>query len=118
MEEKLYNLSSLENLSGGNQEFVDKMVNLFLNMTPNLLDKLMTGVENKDYIEVRAAAHKMIPSINMMEINVIKNVVRDIERLASEKADFSEITKDVSFLEITLNTVSYTHLTLPTNREV
>lgn len=105
MEEKLYNLSSLEAISGGNKEFVDKMVSLFLTMTPGLLDKLKNGIEKKDYFEVRSAAHKMIPSINMMEIKTIVNVVRDIERLAAENADFSEIIKSVSFLESTLNNV-------------
>ena len=58
-DEKLYNLNQLREIASGNEEFVDKMVALFLEMTPELLNRIASGLQLQDWDEVKAAAHKM-----------------------------------------------------------
>jgi HPt (histidine-containing phosphotransfer) domain-containing protein len=103
MEDKMYNLEQIDMMSGGNAEFVDKMVNLFLELTPELLNRIKTGLIDSNYEEIKSAAHKMKPSIDMMGINLLRNEIRNIERLALEQGDVMSLKNAITYLDETLN---------------
>lgn len=105
MDKKLYNLQLIEMMSGGNKVFINKMVNLFIELTPNLLNRIKTGLNSNDHNEIKAASHKMTPSIDMMEITTLKSVIRNIERMAIERADFKDLDHSITYLEKTINKV-------------
>ncbi len=105
MEDKMYNLEQIDMMSGGNAEFVDKMVNLFLELTPELLNRIKTGLIDSNYEEIKSAAHKMKPSIDMMGINLLRNEIRNIERLALEQGDVMSLKNAITYLDETLNKV-------------
>lgn len=102
MEDKMYNLEQIDMMSGGNAEFVDKMVNLFIELTPELLNRIKTGLIENNYDEIKSAAHKMKPSIDMMGINLLKNEIRNIERLAMDRADVMTMKNAITYLDTTL----------------
>lgn len=77
--EKLYDLEQLNAIAAGNDEFVNKMVRMFLDMTPALVERISDGVQLQDWAEVKAAAHKMKPSVDMMGITSLRDIVRTIE---------------------------------------
>ncbi len=89
--EKLYDLEQLNAIASGNEEFVTKMVNMFLEMTPALVGRIEAGLQVQDWVEVRSAAHKMKPSVDMMGITSLHTVVRGIENSAKTETDLEKI---------------------------
>ena len=92
-------------LSGGDKDFVTKMVNLFLDQTPDLMIRMKKGAEEQNLKEVKLSAHKMISSISMMNIEDLKNPVREIEEMAERGEDSSGIKRKVFVLDQSMNEV-------------
>lgn len=105
MEPKLYNLEQIELMAEGNKEFVMTMVNMFIDLTPDLVGKIKKGLVDNNYDEIKAQAHKLKPSIDMMGIESVRNEIREIEKLALEKADVYTLNSKIIYLENTLNKV-------------
>ena len=104
-EEKLYDLNQLTEIAAGNEEFVTKMVTMFLDMTPGLVDRIEAGLQTQDWVEVRSAAHKMKPSVDMMGITSLYDVVRGIEGNAKTETDLDQIPELYFTLSDTLEKV-------------
>ena len=107
MEEKLYNLEQIEMMSGGNTEFVDKMVTLFIELTPGIMNRIKIGLIEGNFEEIKSAAHKMKPSIDMMGITLLKPEVRNIEKLALENPDPMTLKIAITAFETTLMRVMH-----------
>ncbi|NUM32543.1 MAG: Hpt domain-containing protein [Bacteroidetes bacterium] len=105
MEPKLYNLEQIELMAEGNKEFVMTMVNMFIELTPDLINKIKKGLVDNNYDEIKSQAHKLKPSIDMMGIVSAKNEIREIEKLALERADVYTLNNKITYLETTLNKV-------------
>ena len=105
MEDKLYDLAQLEEVSAGNPEFVDMMVGKFLQLTPALVDRIEAGLQIQDWPEVKAAAHKMKPSIDMMGIESLRTVIREIEECAKTESNLEHIPELYFTLSETLDQV-------------
>ena len=104
-EEKLYELSQLEAVAAGSQEFIDKMVNMFLSLSPELVQRMRNGLAAQDWEEVRSAAHKLKPSIDMMGITSLHDKIREIEGNAKTSSNLDEIPRLLDELDDTLNKV-------------
>lgn len=91
MKDTLYDLSQLHELSAGNPEFVEKMVHMFLALTPELIQRLKNGLNDKNFAEIKSAAHKMKPSIDMMGIVSLSQKIRILEQYAASESHTSEI---------------------------
>ena len=85
--EKLYDLSSLVEISRGNQSFVKKMVDMFCEQTPKLVDEMLSAFKTNDLEHMGSIAHKMKPSIDNLNISSLKQVIRDIEAAGHEKIE-------------------------------
>lgn len=105
MNDTLYDLSQLHELSSGNPEFVEKMVGMFLSLTPELIQRLNKGLQEKDYPEIKAAAHKMKPSIDMMGITSLSQKIRTLEQYAAAESHTAEIPGLIKETEEILSTV-------------
>ncbi|MFT6176734.1 MAG: HPt (histidine-containing phosphotransfer) domain-containing protein [Bacteroidia bacterium] len=104
-EEKLYDLEQLNSIAAGNPDFVIKMVNMFLDMTPGLVDRIEAGLQTQDWAEVRSAAHKMKPSVDMMGISSLRDIVRRIEGNAKSETNLEQIPELYFTLTETLDKV-------------
>ena len=87
----LYDITELEQMAQGNNEFIKKMVNVFLETTSESLDQLLKAFEEKDLQTVSAIAHKIKPSIDLMGISSLHDVVRDIEARAKNGDDLYDL---------------------------
>jgi HPt (histidine-containing phosphotransfer) domain-containing protein len=105
VEETLYDLSTLQDLSSGNPEFVDKLVKMFIDLTPSLIERIELGLKEKNYAEVGAAAHKLKPSIDVMGIRSLKDTVREIEIYAKEQTQLDQLDDLFNALKNTLEKV-------------
>ncbi len=80
----LYDLQNLNEMSRGNTGFVQKMLHLFVETTPQYLEQINTLYEERDIVGIKKVAHKMKPSIGNMGIIAIKQDIRDIEHFDDE----------------------------------
>jgi HPt (histidine-containing phosphotransfer) domain-containing protein len=104
-DEKLYDLEQLNAIAAGNEDFVIKMVNMFLEMTPGLVGRIEAGLQTQDWTEVRSAAHKMKPSVDMMGVKSLHDVVRAIEGNAKTESNLEQIPELYFKLSETLDNV-------------
>ena len=105
MNEKIYDLSQIEAISAGNSEFVTKMVNMFLDTTPDLEAHIGESIKTQQWNEVGLTAHKIKPSIDLMGIKSLHDVIRNIERSSKEEKNLDELPGLYATLSETLNLV-------------
>jgi PAS domain S-box-containing protein len=75
----LYNLSQLENMSGGDTTFIPMMVKLFIETTKDISTHIQHALENNDIKQVGTLAHKLKPTIDAMAIVSLKQIIREVE---------------------------------------
>ena len=105
MDEKLYSLDQLEALASGDTAFVNKMVDMFIHMAPESVDRMVTALAEEDYEDLGAAAHKVKPSIDMMGIIQLKQKIRDLEQWGKNKTNIDQIPGLLDDVINTLNEV-------------
>lgn len=103
--DKGYDLSMLHEMSRGNDDFVRKMIMLFLTSTPPALDQILQAYSQGDFQTVSKTAHRIKPSIDNMGILVIKDEIRLIEKLAVENPESPELVQSISKVKEVLNQV-------------
>jgi hypothetical protein len=90
MSERLYDLQQLRDLSAGSDEFVQSMIETFLEHTPVQLDEMVEAYESGDLNTVGSIAHKIKPNIDLFNINAISDDIRVVEERG--KAGISDDT--------------------------
>ena len=81
VETKLYNLDRLLEQTGGNTDFMKRMVKLFIETSPAILDEMLESTKKRELKTAQALAHKLKPSIDMLGIETEKERVRIIEKM-------------------------------------
>ena len=79
MSERLYDLKQLRDLSAGSDDFVQSMIETFLEHTPGQLDEMVEAYESGDLVTVGSIAHKIKPNIDLFSISSISTDIRIIE---------------------------------------
>lgn len=90
---KLYDLTNLKKLSGGNDDFVRKMVLLFLDKIPKNIAKLELSLEQKDYKNLGNVAHMIRPTITSLRIDTASQALRSIENYAKNLTSLELLPK-------------------------
>jgi HPt (histidine-containing phosphotransfer) domain-containing protein len=94
---ELYNFEQLEKLSGGNKKFITEIVTVFFTEVPKQLEEIKSALKKNDLINVSRLAHKLKPSIDLLNINSISKEIRTIEKLAKENnSNFSNELEKVN----------------------
>jgi HPt (histidine-containing phosphotransfer) domain-containing protein len=86
-DEKLYNLSMIQEIAHGNVDFVNKMMALFIETMPPAINELNASMASGDWSTMGAVAHKIKPSIDTMGIEVLKEDIRAIEKYGKEASN-------------------------------
>lgn len=105
MSENKYNLSQLEELAGGNKEFVDSMVETFLEHTPQQLQDMLEAYKNGRLTELGGIAHKIKPNIDLFAIEDIQKDIRVVEEQAKNDINSTELKNSLKKVEQTLTEV-------------
>ena len=103
--EKSTNLSSLNNLSRGNSEFVQKMITIFIAQTTETIEKVEDAIEVKNYLEVSRLIHKIKPSIEGIGIISILEEVKLLEKISAENNNKKLINSLFNTIKFTLEKV-------------
>lgn len=88
---KSYDLSKLTAMSGGNTAFVEKMVHTFLSLAPNSIEDINNALSAADYPKLKAAAHKLKPSLDFMGIGSLAQDIRILENYAANLQNLDQI---------------------------
>ena len=106
-EEKLYDLSMVQTISGGDESFVKRMVQLFVDTVPPSMADLQKETAQQNWLNVSKLAHKMKATIDSMGITSIKDEVRAIETNGKKGEELDKIPAQVqevvSVLEACMN---------------
>jgi HPt (histidine-containing phosphotransfer) domain-containing protein len=81
-ENPLYDLSQLQEISGGDDTFIKEILSLFVQSIPGSLQQINTSFKAGDLETVGKEAHKIKPSIDSLGILELYAVIRVIEREA------------------------------------
>ena len=89
--DKLYDLTILQNVGRGDNEFVDKMISLFIAETPEKLIAMEQSYRLHDFKEMGKMAHQIKPVIDNLGILSLKEPIRIIEKLGQQELNHSDI---------------------------
>ena len=100
---KLYDLSLVETISGGDQEFVEKMVGIFVESMPQNIQDLDQFASDSQWDQLSKIAHKMKSSIESMGIVSVKDTIRLLEQYGKLQENLDQIPSLVAFVKEHLN---------------
>ncbi len=76
---KLYDLSYLKESSLNDDEYVNKMIDMFVATAPEYITQIKTAHQNNDLKEIQIIAHKFKASINIMGIKQVSKLITTLE---------------------------------------
>lgn len=100
---KLYDLSVIRAVSGGDEDFVTKMIQLFIETVPVCLKELNSFIDEENWEMVSKTAHKLKSTIDSMGIHSLREDVRIVERTAKKKEGLQNIYAIVQNLNTTVD---------------
>ncbi|MFT3681512.1 MAG: Hpt domain-containing protein [Ferruginibacter sp.] len=87
----LYDISDIQTISRGNNDFVLKMLKMFVDFTPNNIAEMREKYATRDLTGMGELAHSIKPTIDSMGILSLKDTIRAIEKMGKEKDDNSQL---------------------------
>lgn len=105
-DKKLYDLSMIQEIAHGNQDFIDKMVALFIETMPPAINEIKEHLSNSNWPDLGAVAHKIKPSIDTMGIEILKEDIRSVEKYAKESTNLDELPALVEKVEAVINKIT------------
>ncbi len=103
---KQYDLSKLEAMARGNDNFIKKMLALFIETFPPYVNEMKEAINNgggDDIIALKQLAHKIKPSLSDMGIITVIQDVKDIEAFDVENGSITELRNKVDYVSKVLS---------------
>ncbi len=93
-------LSYLNEISGGDEDFIKEMIETFLEETPKDLNDIEAHLSTQNWAELGKTAHKMKSSIKMFGFESLKNKALFIEQSGKKGENIDVLPAEVStFIE-------------------
>ncbi|WP_374445243.1 PAS domain S-box protein [Epilithonimonas sp.] len=90
--ERLYDLKNIRELSRGNDDFVNKMISIFIAQTEETIALIEQAFDNEDYAEIARLIHKIRPGVLGIGIHSLEDDMKKLEIDAKEeREDLSEL---------------------------
>jgi HPt (histidine-containing phosphotransfer) domain-containing protein len=100
---KLFDLTNLNEMLGGDQKAIYQMVKIFLQATPESLNELNKCYEKNDLDGVSKLAHKLKSSVDIFCIEDIKQDIRRLENNTRDNINIDEVPTLVEKINKVLN---------------
>lgn len=101
--EKLYDLSMVREISGGDEGFIKKMVQLFIDTMPQNMNDLNNALQSQNWEMVGKQAHKMKSTIDSMGISSLKEDIRAVESNGKHQSSLDVVPSLVAKVNDTLD---------------
>jgi HPt (histidine-containing phosphotransfer) domain-containing protein len=102
---KLYDLSMIKEIAHGNDDFVKKMMQLFIDTMPPAIMDLKTFMNNGQWNDMGAVAHKIKPSIDTMGIELLREDIRAVEKYGKEMTNLEELPQIIQKIDTVINQI-------------
>lgn len=100
VEEKMFNLSYIEEVSGGNASFVINMIDQFIKKTPQSISDLKRLiVEESEFKKIQKSAHTLKPTFHYLGIESLYEPIKLIERIAENEGNREELLRQMEIVE-------------------
>lgn len=100
-----YELSLIRSLSGGDEEFVKRMVQLFVDTIPESAAQLRKAGVSGSREDISKIAHRLKSTIDSMGILSLKKIIREIETGSKEHVAIETLNQLIAETAKTLNEV-------------
>jgi HPt (histidine-containing phosphotransfer) domain-containing protein len=96
---KLYDLSMIRSVSGGDMAFIKKMILLFIETVPQNVQELVESTNQHNWEQVSKMAHKLKSTIDSMGIRSLHDQIRAIEMNAKNGEQLEHLPEMVRQVE-------------------
>ena len=103
--DKLYDLSALMKDMPGNYAFKRKMLEIFIENIPPVIDSMNGFFRNGDLEMMSALAHKIKPTLDGSGIQSLRDTIRNIELYKEKKRTREQLAADLSHLGLVISRV-------------
>lgn len=100
---RLFDLTNLNEMLGGDKKAILQMVKIFLQATPESLNELNKCFQKNDLQGVSKLAHKLKSSVDIFSITDIKQDIRRLENITRDNISLDEVPELVEKINITLD---------------
>lgn len=88
---RLFDLTNLNEMLGGDKKAILQMVKIFLQATPESLNELNKCFQKDDLQGVSKLAHKLKSSVDIFAITDIKQDIRRLENITRDNVNLDEV---------------------------
>jgi PAS domain S-box-containing protein len=99
---RLYDLTMVQSVSGGDESFIKKMVALFIETVPQNIQDLKNALQDENWEQVGKTAHKLKSTIDSMGIKSIRQEIRTVEANAKQQDSLQEIPSLVARIDFVI----------------
>lgn len=96
--EKLFDLSTLQDMLEGDDAVLNTMLIKFVEISPKLLEEINTSFNNHELEKVRKIAHEIKPTIDILNIYGLKADIRLIEKDSLDENKMDELRQLITNL--------------------
>jgi HPt (histidine-containing phosphotransfer) domain-containing protein len=100
-----YDLSVLDDLTGGNKVFAGKLMQIFLDTVPEMLNKIDATIEKTNYEDLSFYAHKLKSTINGLNISYLSDQILELEQSAKHKTNLDSIPSLAENIKVELRSI-------------
>lgn len=94
--EKITDLTFLKSFTGGDKGKMTKYINMILNSGPSSIRLMEEHLTNKDWPQLRTAAHSIKPQMSYMGAKKAEELARAIESNAGEQVNLENIPLQIN----------------------
>ena len=98
-------LTYLNTISEGDKEFINDILNTFLEEMPKDMEQMSKAIELNDNVLVGKMAHKVKATLHLLGLEELKSLALKIEQTAKENQEHPEIQPWAKNLIISMNKV-------------
>lgn len=93
------NIDTLKSLLGGDENMVNRFLDIFRNEMPSQLSALENAIENEDWDTASNVAHAIKSQVNYLDLTEISDIAYRIERNAEQRNNLEDLMPDFEDLE-------------------
>jgi HPt (histidine-containing phosphotransfer) domain-containing protein len=95
-----FDLAYLRNISDNNQDFLQEMIQTFVQSIPPVLKEMEQALTDRNWKKLSLLAHQIKPSFTLLGIEVLRKTVFLIEEHADQKTGLAELVSTTqSFIQ-------------------
>ncbi len=95
----MLNVNELKEFLGCDDAFLAHLMEIFIKESGESMSRLKTATDSKNWLLVRATAHKMLSSTRIFNIGELSSVLEEIEKMSEKGIDTELIPGKVSTVE-------------------